>query len=68
MSHRELHCDVCEGVTLFEAPPCVDGHGTDCPELICTDCGAAVVLATFASRVTRLGDRQRPQRTRRHAA
>ncbi len=55
MSHRELYCDVCEGVAPFEAPPCVDGHGADCPELICTGCGAAVVLVTaIAVPVTRL--------------
>ncbi|MFI6781870.1 hypothetical protein [Micromonospora sp. NPDC050276] len=59
MSHRELYCDVCEGVALFEAPPCVDGHGTDCPELICTGCGAAVVVTTFAFSVTRLAARRR---------
>ncbi|MGC4758514.1 hypothetical protein [Micromonospora trifolii] len=59
MSHRELYCDVCEGVALFEAPPCVDSHGTDCPELICTDCGAAVVAGTYAFPVTRLPARRR---------
>ncbi|MEU7847459.1 hypothetical protein AB0B69_08640 [Micromonospora parva] len=67
MSHRELYCDVCEGVALFEAPPCVDGHGTDCPELICVDCGAAVVVSVFAAPVTRLTGRRR-QPARRHAA
>ncbi|MGI5519421.1 hypothetical protein ACQEUX_00500 [Micromonospora sp. CA-259024] len=68
MSHRELYCDVCEGVAPFEAPPCVDGHGTDCPELICIDCGSAVVVAPFALPVTWLAERRRPQPTRRHAA
>ncbi|MET8351405.1 MULTISPECIES: hypothetical protein [unclassified Micromonospora] len=67
MSGRELYCDVCEGVTPFEVPPCVDGHGTDCPELICTGCGAAVVIANFALRSTRLADRPRRQPAR-HAA
>ncbi|MEK8109932.1 hypothetical protein NKG94_47010 [Micromonospora sp. M12] len=50
MSHRELYCDVCEGVAPFEAPPCVDDHGTDCPELVCIDCGSAVVIARSPSR------------------
>ncbi|MET8358260.1 hypothetical protein [Micromonospora sp. NPDC005171] len=67
MSHRELYCDVCEGVALFEAPPCVDGHGTDCPELICTGCGTAVMVGTFTFPVTRLAARRR-QPARRHAA
>ncbi|MDG4756826.1 hypothetical protein [Micromonospora sp. WMMD710] len=68
MSHRELHCDVCAGVAPFETPPCVDGHGADCPELICTGCGTAVVIATFAFRVTRLADHRRRQPTQRRAA
>ncbi|CCH20342.1 hypothetical protein [Micromonospora lupini] len=68
MSHHELYCDVCEGVAAFEAPPCVDGHGSDCPELACTGCGAAVVIATYAVGVTRLADRRRRQPTHRHAA
>ncbi|MEV4657691.1 hypothetical protein [Micromonospora sp. NPDC049301] len=67
MSDRELYCDVCEGVALFEVPPCADGHGTDCPELICTGCGAAVVIATFTAPVARLADRRRRQPAR-HAA
>jgi hypothetical protein len=28
---------------LFEVPPCPDGHD-ECPELVCTRCGAAEVL------------------------
>ncbi|MEU8087012.1 hypothetical protein AB0B57_25780 [Micromonospora sp. NPDC049101] len=68
MSHRELYCDVCEDVAPFEAPPCVDGHDTDCPELICTGCGAAVVIATVAFPVTRLAERRRHQPAHRRAA
>ncbi|WP_433126051.1 hypothetical protein ACQPWW_25575 [Micromonospora sp. CA-240977] len=68
MSHRELYCDVCEGVAPFEAPPCVDGHDTDCPELICTGCGAAVLIATFTLPVTRLAQRRHPQPIHRAAA
>ncbi|MEU1587687.1 hypothetical protein [Micromonospora sp. NPDC005710] len=64
MSHRELHCDVCEGVALFEAPPCVDAHGTDCPELICTGCGAAVLVSTFTFPAIRLTARRQPARRR----
>ncbi|PZF99365.1 hypothetical protein [Micromonospora deserti] len=62
MSDRELHCDTCESVQPFEAPPCVDGHGVDCPEVICTGCGAAMLIATFAFRAPRLA--ARPQRQR----
>ncbi|MEV4765374.1 hypothetical protein AB0J89_22420 [Micromonospora chokoriensis] len=67
MSHRELYCDVCEGVALFEVPPCVDGHGIDCPELICTGCGAAVVIATFMVPVPRSAEGRRHQPARRAA-
>ncbi|MEU7615979.1 hypothetical protein AB0M91_07405 [Micromonospora rifamycinica] len=68
MSDRELYCDTCEGVQPFEAPPCPDGHGVDCPELACTGCGAAVLIATFAFQPTRLADRRRRPPAGRHAA
>ncbi|MGW4497520.1 hypothetical protein ACWENR_02720 [Micromonospora sp. NPDC004336] len=57
MSERELYCDTCEGVRPFEAPPCVDDHGADCPELACTGCGEAVLVATFTFRAPRLARR-----------
>ncbi|MBM7080072.1 hypothetical protein [Micromonospora humida] len=68
MSDRELYCDTCEGVRPFEVPPCADGHGADCPELLCTGCGAAVLIATFAFQPTRLADRRRRPSADRHAA
>ncbi|MGC5033221.1 hypothetical protein [Micromonospora sp. DT229] len=45
MAERELHCDTCGDRQLFEAPPCLDGHGSTCPELACTRCGSALLLA-----------------------
>jgi len=33
-------CAEC-GDTTFEQPPCADGHGEDCPELVCAGCGMA---------------------------
>ncbi|MFC4021218.1 hypothetical protein ACFOW4_25195 [Micromonospora sp. GCM10011542] len=68
MSDRELYCDVCEGVAPFEAPPCVDGHGVDCPELVCTGCGAGVLIATFTFAATRLADQRRRPPAHRRAA
>ncbi|MGC4896882.1 hypothetical protein [Micromonospora sp. DT31] len=68
MSNRELHCDTCEGVVLFEAPPCGDGHDADCPELVCTGCGTAVVIATFAFHPTRLSGRRTPRTSHPRAA
>ncbi|MEV5828538.1 hypothetical protein AB0L25_23550 [Spirillospora sp. NPDC052242] len=29
---------------MFEQPPCPDGHGPDCPERACVDCGTAVLV------------------------
>ncbi|QGN47602.1 hypothetical protein ACN26Y_15840 [Micromonospora sp. WMMD558] len=68
MSTREMQCDACEGVQPFEVPPCVDGHGSDCPELICTGCGAAVLIATFAFPAPRLATRRRQPGVHRRAA
>ncbi|GAB3085646.1 hypothetical protein [Micromonospora schwarzwaldensis] len=68
MSDRELYCDTCEGVVLFEAPLCGDGHGADCPELACTGCGAAVLIASFASPAPRRARGRAPRPAHRHAA
>ncbi|MEH0971419.1 hypothetical protein V6U77_09830 [Micromonospora sp. CPCC 205546] len=67
MSERELYCDTCEGVEPFEAPPCADGHGADCPELLCTGCGAAVLFAAVTVPLVRPTDRRR-RSDRRNAA
>ncbi len=42
--HSRFWCTECGGQQLFEQPPCLDGHGPDCPELACTSCGAAVLV------------------------
>jgi hypothetical protein len=44
VSERELRCAICDGDMLFEVPPCPDEHD-ECPELVCTRCGAAEVVA-----------------------
>ncbi|MFD0688777.1 hypothetical protein [Actinomadura fibrosa] len=31
---------------MFEQPPCPDGHGEECPERVCVDCGAAVLVGS----------------------
>ena len=38
------HCATCGDEREFETPPCVDGHGLDCPELACTACGSALLV------------------------
>ncbi|WP_229400305.1 hypothetical protein [Micromonospora okii] len=61
MSNRELHCDTCEGVRPFEVPPCADGHDPDCPELVCTGCGTALLVAAFTLPAAGLaGEGRRP--------
>lgn len=38
------HCSVCGDERAFEQPPCEDGHGPDCPEFACVECGLALVV------------------------
>jgi hypothetical protein len=45
MEDREMYCATCRREALFDAPPCPDGHDDDCPELVCTGCGTAVLVA-----------------------
>lgn len=42
------HCTICSAERLFEQPPCVDAHDQNCPELLCVDCGAALLLDGLA--------------------
>ena len=39
-------CPSCRAERAFEAPPCRDGHGPECAELACRDCGAALTVAS----------------------
>ena len=52
MDGRELRCVICDGDMLFEIPPCPDEHD-ECPELVCTRCGAAELLFPLPLRVRR---------------
>lgn len=36
-------CAECADERPFEMPPCEDGHGLDCLDLACVDCGMAIV-------------------------
>lgn len=36
-----MWCADCRGDQIFEQPPCADGHDGDCPEWMCSVCGAA---------------------------
>ena len=37
-------CLSCGDERRFDCPPCLDGHGAECPELACVDCGAALLI------------------------
>jgi hypothetical protein len=39
-----LWCTVCGEETAHEAVPCQDGHGGDCPEVVCVGCGYVAVI------------------------
>lgn len=52
-----LYCPTCGDERLAETPPCPDGHGADCPDRACVDCGTALMfdvpLVAAAMRVRR---------------
>ncbi|MCW2681083.1 MAG: hypothetical protein JWM62_2484 [Frankiales bacterium] len=37
-------CAECMDEKAFEVPPCADGHGADCLDLSCVECGFAIVV------------------------
>ncbi|WP_433336368.1 hypothetical protein [Spirillospora sp. CA-294931] len=39
-----MYCSTCGDDRHFEQPPCLDGHGPDCPERVCAECGSAVLI------------------------
>ena len=41
--HVLLDCPECLTPRSFEAPPCADEHDP-CPEVVCQDCGTALLL------------------------
>jgi hypothetical protein len=50
----EAYCPDCAELKLFEQPPCVDGHGADCPEWLCLTCGTALLIDMPVELVARL--------------
>jgi hypothetical protein len=44
MSAQLRPCPSCGEERAFETPPCADGHGPDCAEMACQDCGAALLV------------------------
>lgn len=54
------HCSACGEERRFERPPCRDGHGADCPELSCADCGHALLIAGIPEPAETIGLPGRP--------
>jgi hypothetical protein len=50
----EVYCPDCAELEVFEQPPCVDGHGVDCPEWLCLNCGTALLIDAPFELVERL--------------
>jgi hypothetical protein len=50
----ETYCPECARIEEFEQPPCVDGHGADCPEWLCLTCGTALLIGVPVEPVERL--------------
>ena len=44
-------CGQCQDERGFESPECEDGHGLDCLDLACVECGHAIVVGVMASEV-----------------
>lgn len=69
-----LPCPECCDERPFDQPLCEDGHGIDCPEWFCVDCGFALLLGTYPafdlppSRTAALTTAARPAEPARHAA
>ena len=38
------YCVTCEAESSFEQPECLDEHGRDCPDWVCSRCGDAFLL------------------------
>ena len=45
-------CAECQDEKAFEMPPCADGHGADCLDLACVECGFAIVTGLQAAAPT----------------
>jgi hypothetical protein len=63
-----LPCPECCDERPFDQPFCEDGHGLDCPEWLCTDCGAALFVATYPEFDVPPARRALPELTARTAA
>ncbi len=47
MQTESRYCPSCQDETLFETPDCLEGHGHDCPERLCSACGSAAFASQW---------------------
>jgi hypothetical protein len=50
-----LDCPTCGQVCEAVTPDCGDGHGADCPDRVCLECGTALFLDPLLVRGRRAG-------------
>ncbi|HEV7203122.1 MAG TPA: hypothetical protein VGN18_00860 [Jatrophihabitans sp.] len=54
-----LYCPTCARESLAESPPCPDGHGDDCPDHACVECGTALADAMLVQIAVPVAPRSR---------
>ena len=55
-------CSTCATEAAFEQPDCPDGHGPDCPDLVCVLCGDALFVDLLLTPLAGRGERARRAR------
>ena len=45
----QLYCPVCHDDIAVELLPCLDGHGDDCAERVCTACSTVIFAGAVPS-------------------
>jgi hypothetical protein len=46
---EQVYCPVCHDETQVELLPCLDGHGQDCAERVCTRCATVIFAGAVPS-------------------
>jgi hypothetical protein len=55
---RVYYCALCAAESAFSRPGCDDGHGVDCPEWACIECGSAILVGVLVE--VREASQERP--------
>lgn len=49
-----VDCLECGGSRPADTPPCAEGHGAECPDRACAECGTAIVIDPVLVRESRV--------------